>query len=423
MQSSTQSNRTFLRRANHSLLCLQPSKGLESKMSKQRKVYKFRMEPTARQQDELLRMSGTARFVWNWALARCQTFYKDNKKGIPQSQLSNELTVLKSEQPWLYDFDSQSLQQVLKNLKQAYTNHFNPKMKAGFPKFKTKKNTKQSFRIPQRVTLKDGAVYVPKLGAVKVRQSQDVDGETKSATFKRTATGKWFVTLVAEFEIAECLPKVTAEQVTGGDLGLNTYLTLSDGSPDVQVPKFYRVYAKKLRRAQKTMCRRVKGSRNRAKARLLVSKVHERIANLRSNFAHQLTHSLVSTYPALCLENLSIKGLAKTKLAKSMLDAAFGETVRQWKYKSLWNNCHAIQADRFFPSTQLCSECGYRNRDLSLSDRQWTCPSCGTVHHRDVNAAKNLRDEGIRQLDALGYMESLNDCGLHISLAKASNAG
>jgi putative transposase len=394
-----------------------------SEMIKLRKAYKFRMEPTIREHDEMLRMAGTDRFVWNWALARCQTFYKENKKGISQSQLSKELTALKGQWPWLYDFDSQALQQVLKKLKQAYENHFNPKMKAGFPKFKTKKNARQSFRIPQRAVLKDGKVYVPKLGWVKVRQSQEIEGETKSAVFKCTATGKWFVTLTVEFEHIKCLPKVTSAQVVGGDVGLNTYLTLSDGSEPIPVPKFYRVYAKKLWRAQKTMCRRVKGSRNRAKARLLVSKVHERIVNLRSNFAHQLTHSLVSTHPALCLENLSIKGLAKTKLAKSMLDAAFGETVRQWKYKSLWNNCHAIQADRFFPSTQLCSECGYRNKALSLSDREWMCPACGTVHKRDFNASLNLKAEGIRQLDALGYMESLNDCGQCVSLAKVSNAG
>ena len=301
-----------------------------SETIQQRRVYKFRMEPTALHADELLRMAGTARFVWNWALNRSQTFYKANKKGIPQAQLSNELTALKSEQPWLYDFDSQSLQQVLKNLKQAYQNHFNPSMRAGFPKFKTKKNAKQSFRIPQRVVLQDGKVYVPKLGWVNVRQSQEIEGETKSATFKRTATGKWFVTLVSEFAVVKCLPKVTPEQVAGGDLGLNTYISLSDGT-SVEVPKFYRQSAKKLCRAQRDMSRKVKGSRNRAKARLAVAKVHERISNLRTDFAHQLTHRLVEKYPALCLENLSIVGLAKTKLAKSMLDAAFGETLRQWK--------------------------------------------------------------------------------------------
>jgi putative transposase len=379
-------------------------------MSKQRKVYKFRMEPTAKEAQKLLCQAGASRLVWNLALDCCQTFYKNNKKGISQSQLSIDLTCFKESRPWMYDFDSQSLQQVLKDLKRAYDNYFNPKMRAGFPKFKTKKSAKQSFRIPQRVTVKDGKVYVPKIGWIKIRQSQAIDGETKSATFKRTATGKWFVTLISEFDLTECLPKVTPDLVHGGDLGLNTYLTISDGM-EIKVPKFYRQYIKKLRRAQQTLCRRVKGSRNRVKAVLAVAKVHERISNLRSNFAHQLTHSLVAKYPALCLENLSIEGLAKTKLAKSMLDAAFGETVRQWKYKSLWNNTHAIQADRFFPSTKLCSECGYKNNNLTLSDREWDCPACGTHHNRDRNASLNLRVEGIRQLDALGYMESLNDCG------------
>jgi putative transposase len=379
------------------------------------------MEPTVLEADELLRMAGTTRFIWNWALARCQSFYRENQKGISPSQLSGELTALKAVEAWLYDFDSQSMQQVLKDLKRAYENHFNPKMKAGFPQFKTKKNARQSFRIPQRVLLKDGQVYVPKLGWVKVRQSQEIVGETKSATFKRTATGKWFVTLVSELEISECKPQVKAEQVMGGDLGLNTYLTLSDGS-EVPVPRFYRKHAQKLRRAQRQMSRRVQGSRNRAKARLAVARVHERISNLRNNFSHQLTHRLVQ-YPAMCLENLSIAGLAKSELAKSILDAAFGETIRQWKYKSVWNGSHALEADRFFPSTELCSQCGYQNKKLSLSVREWTCPGCQTLHSRDLNAALNLRAEGLRQLVASGYVETLNDCGQDVSLATASNPG
>jgi putative transposase len=379
-------------------------------MSKQRKVYKFRMEPTALQSDELLRMAGTARFIWNWALDRSKTFYKENQKGISQSQLSKELTELKSKEPWLYDFDAQSLQQVLRNLKQAYENHFNPKMRSGFPRFKTKRNPKQSFRIPQRVVLNDEQVYVPILGWVKVRQSQEIDGQTKSATFKRTATGKWFVTLVVEFDLPEYKIPVAADQVVGGDLGLGTYLTLSNGT-EIKNPRFLRTHAKKLRRAQRQLSRKVKGSRNRHKAYIKVAKIHERMKNLRTNFIHQLTHMLVLLCPALCLEDLSIRGLAKTKLAKSMLDAGFGQVIQQWKYKSLWYGTYALQADRFLPSTQLCSHCGYQNKNLSLSDREWLCPRCKTKHHRDHNAAHNLRDEGIRQLVAMGIIETLNACG------------
>jgi putative transposase len=386
-------------------------------MLKQRKVSRFRMEPTPRQSDELLRMAGTARFVWNWALARCQTFYRQNQKSLPQGQLSNELTELKSQELWLSDFDSQSLQQVLQNLSQAYRNHFNPKMRSGFPKFKTKRDLRQSFRIPQRVVVREEKVYVPKLGWVNLRQSQAIAGETKSATFKRTATGKWYVTLVSEFEVSE--GKQTVTRVVGGDLGLETYLTLSDGTEN---PRFLRQYAKKLRRAQRHLSRKVKGSRNRAKARLRVAKVYERIANLRSNFSHQLTHKLMQ-YRALCLENLSILGLARTKLAKSMLDAAFGEVVRQWKYKSVWNGTYALQADRFFPSTQICSECGYQNQNLNLSDREWICPTCETKHRRDHNAARNLEDEGRRQLVAMGILETRNACGQCVRPAMVGNAG
>jgi len=381
-------------------------------MSKQRKVYKFRMEPTALQSDELLRMAGTARFIWNWALDRCQTFYKENKKNIPQSRLSSELTVLKGQQPWLYDFDSQSLQQVLKNRKQAYENHFNPKMRSGFPKFKTRKNPKQSFRIPQRVVLNHESVYVPKLGGVKIRQSQQIEGQTRSAVFKRTATGKWFVTLTAEFDLPGYKVPVAAAEVVGGDLGLGTYLTLSNGV-EIENPGFVRQYARKLRRAQRQLSRKVKGSRNRNRARMKVAKVYERMANLRTNFSHPLTHRLMQ-YPALCLENLSIDGLAKTKLAKSMLDAAFGQVIEQWKYKSLWNGTHALQADRFFPSTQLCSNCGYQNKNLSLSDREWVCPECNTKHRRDQNAAYNLREEGRKQLVAMGILETQNACGQRV---------
>jgi len=388
-------------------------------MSKQRKVFKFRMEPTALQSEELLRMAGTARFIWNWALDRCQTFYQENKKGIPQGQLSSELTALKGKQPWLYDFDSQCLQQVLKYLKQAYENHFNPKMRSGFPKFKTKKNPKQSFRIPQRVVLNNESVYVPKLGWVKVRQSQTIGGQTKSAVFKRTATGRWFVTLTVEFDLPEY--KVPVDQVVGGDLGLGTYLTLSNGV-EIENPRFLRQYAKKLRRAQRHLSRKSKGSRNRNQARIRVAKVHERITNLRSNFSHQLTHRLMQ-YPALCLENLSIVGLAKTKLAKSMLDAAFRQVVQQWKYKSVWHGTYALQADRFFPSTQLCSHCGYQNKNLTLSDREWWCPECDSKHRRDHNAAQNLREEGTRQLVAMGIIETQNACGQRVRPTTVGNAG
>ena len=263
--------------------------------------------------------------------------------------------------------------------------------------------------------------YSHRSGWVKVRQSQAIDGQTKSATFKRTATGKWYVTLVTEFDLPEYKVPVAVAEVAGGDLGLGTYLTLSDGL-EIDNPRFHRQYAKKLRRAQRRLSRKLKGSRNRNKARIRVATVYERIANLRSNFSHQLTHRLMQ-YSALCLENLSILGLTKTKLAKSMLDAAFRQVLQQWKYKSVCNGTYALQAERFFPSTQLCSHCRYQNKNLRLSDRGWLCPECKVKHRRDHNAAQNLRKEGIRQLVAMGILETQNACGQHTRLATASHAG
>jgi len=386
------------------------------------RAYKFRMEPTAEQRKTLLVFASADRTIWNLALDCCQRYYATHKKGMPKALLSAELQSFRDTRPWMQEIDSQCVQQPLRKLWQAYENHFNPNMRAGFPKFKTKKNLRQSFRIPQRCVVKNGKIYVPKIGWIKIRQSEEVEN-TKAATFKQTATGKWFVTLTTEFEMLRVLPKVTPDAVVGHDLGLIDYITPSN-TDAVPVPKFFRVYAKKLRRTQRQFSRRVKGSKNRQKAKIKVAIVYEKIRNLRGNFIHQLTHKLMAN-PANGFEDLNIKSLAKTKLAKSMCDAAFGEFLRQMKYKSLWNNNHFVQVNRFFPSSQLCStrDCDYRNKDLQRSDREWGCPKCGVHHKRDKNASDNLKSETIRILDALGYMESLNDCGQDVSLAKASSLG
>jgi putative transposase len=226
---------------------------------------------------------------------------------------------------------------------------------------------------------------------------------------------------VSEFELMESKPRVTADQVVGGDLGLHTYLTLSDGT-EIPPPRFLRQYAKKLRRAQRQMSRRVQGSRNRAQARLQVAKLYERIRHRRSNFSHQLTHGLMR-YPALCLENLGLVGLAKTKLAKSMLDAALGETLRQWKYKSVWYNTHAIQAASSFLQPSCAPHVDTRIKTFVFQTVHGKCPACQTQHRRDFNAARNLRDEGIRQLVAMGILETLNACGQHVRPAMVGNAG
>jgi putative transposase len=367
------------------------------------------MEPTVLEAMELERTASVARYVFNWGLGRCQDYYQQYGKSKPWAELSAEFTQLKRSARWLYDFDSQMMQQALADLKRAYSNFF--QRRASFPRFKTKKRSRPAFRIPQRVRIEGERVYAPSVGWIKIRQSQAIELATKSATFKRTAVGHWFVTLVAEFEMPTTKVPVRESETVGFDLVLEppNFLVGSDGS-EVPAPRFYRVRERKLRRAQRQLSRGQRDSRNRAKARRRVAKIHERTAHLRQNFLHTLSHFIVATWSVICFEDLSLKSLAKTKHAKSWLDAAFGELLRQVEYKALWNSKHFVQVGRFFPSTKQCFECGYKNDNLSLSDREWTCPACAIHHIRDWTAAKNIRAEGLKNV-AEGHPETLNACG------------
>jgi len=379
-------------------------------MSTHRKAYRFRMRPTKAQEQALNRMAGARRWVWNWALGRRREHYKTFGKTLSYKALAAELTALKTrvETAWLKEADSQALQQVIMDVCQAFVNFF--ENRARFPKFKSRKRDRARFRIPQRVKVIAGMVLVPKIGAIPISQSQSVDLPTKSATFKRDAKGHWFVTLIADFEMPDmALPQPNPDNVAGIDLGLIDFATLSDGTEPIPTPKFYRRRERKLKRAQRTFSRRWKGSKRQAKARRAVAKVQQRTANQRKDFLHKLTTDLVRDHDGLCIEDLSVRGLVRTKLAKSMHDASLGEFRRQLTYKSQWSRKHLVPIDRFFPSSKLCYACGAINHNLTLSDREWDC-DCGAHHKRDFLAACNIRDEGLRLL-AVGYTESRNAQG------------
>jgi len=367
------------------------------------------MRPNRSQEKSLNRMGGARRWVWNWALQRWQETFAATGKSIALRQLSAELTALK-EQPetaWLKEIDSQALQQTLKDLHRAFINFF--EKRARYPRFKGRKRDPLRFRIPQRVTVKDGKVSVPKIGWVRIRQSQPVEGTTKSATFRRDACGHWYVTLVVEFEMPDvALPAPDADQVAGIDLGLKVFATITSKRP-VENPRFFRAGQRKLKRAQRAVSRRKADSRRKAKARRRVARIHRKIANQRGDFLHKLTTRLVNEHDGLCIEDLSLKGLARTKLAKSFADAAMGEFRRQLQYKSEWRRKHLAVIDRGFPSSRLCRGCGVIHAELTLSDRHWIC-QCGMVHDRDESAAINIRNEGLRML-AVGHPESLNAQG------------
>ncbi len=388
-------------------------------MPTHRKVHRFRMRPTKAQESILNRLAGARRYVWNWALRRWKDHYEADGKPIGLKQLSAELTALKQrpETAWLKDADSQALQQTLKDLHRAFDNFF--EKRARYPKSKSRKRDPLRFRIPQRVKIADGKVYVPKVGQVRIRQSRPVAEKTKSATFRRAADGHWYVSLVVEFAIPDvALPPVNPPRVVGIDLGLKDFAVLSDGTR-IPAPKFFRKGQRKLRKAQRVASRRKPGSNRKAKAKDKVARVHQGIADQRGDFLHKLTTDLVLNHDGLCIEDLSLKGMARTKLAKSVMDASMGEFRRQLEYKCLWNRKHLAIIDRWFPSSRSHGVCGEINGQLRLSDRTWTC-GCGDVIDRDLNAAVNIRDEGIRIL-AAGHADKSNARGARVRLAIASN--
>lgn len=386
-------------------------------MSHHTKVFRFRMRPTAQQAAELLHMAGARRWVWNWALARRKAHYEQYHQTLPTKTLSAELTALKkqSETAWLASVNAQALQQTLRDLDRAFANFF--ARRARFPRFKSKKRDEASFRIPQRVKVANGRVYVPKVGWVRIRQSMPVDLPTKSATFKQDATGNWYVSLTATFTMPDVpLPAACADTVVGVDLGLKDFAVLSTGER-VATPRFFRRAERMLKRAQRQLSRRQKGSCRRNKARVQVASIHQQIRNQRSDFLHKLSTNLVRRFSGVCLEDLSLKGLVRTKLAKSFMDAAHGEFRRQIEYKAVWNRKHLAVIDRFYPSSRLHAACGEIHTRLTLADRQWVC-GCGAVLDRDWNAAQNIRDEGMRML-AVGYTDSQNARGGGVSLSHA----
>ena len=388
-------------------------------MATHRKVFRFRMRPTPAQEAALCRMAGARRWVWNWGLARWRAYYAETGKSIPLAQLKAELAALKKqpETAWLKEAHSQALQEALHDLHRAFGNFF--EKRARYPRFKSKRRDPLRFRISQRVTVADGKVFIPKIGEVAIRQSMPVDLPTKSASFRRDGAGRWFVALNTSFEMPDLpLPPPEPALVMGLDLGLKDFVVFSDeGRDPIPPPKFYRKAQRKLRRAQKAVSRRQDGSNRKRKARAAVARIHARTADQRADFLHKLTTDLVRDHGGLCIEDLSLKGLVRTKLAKSFSDAACGEFRRQLEYKSLWNRKPLAVIGRFFPSTKTCNACGRINDALTLKDRHWVC-ACGAEHDRDLNAAKNIKDEGLRIL-AAGYAESQNARGQHVRPAKA----
>ncbi len=384
---------------------------------KQTRCYKYPLYPTDDQEQTLIAWAGARRFIWNWALNRRQDYYKQTGKSLRAMALNKELTILKrqTETLWLYTVPNDLLQNVFRDLDKAFANFFAKRSR--FPKLKKKATTPHAMRFNGAVYIRDSkTVRIPKMGHVKARVDRFPDGETKSATVKQDAVGKWWIIFVAHEEWS--IPFRDGENPIGIDMGLSSFATLSNGTK-IDAPRFYRRGERQLRKAQRIMARKQRGSKNRLKAKNHVARIHEKIRNRRESFLHRVSKTLVQEYTHLCIEDLNIKGLVKTKLAKSFTDAGIGSFIRMLRYKSAWYGAELIQVDRFYPSSKTCSVCGQKTV-LTLSQRSWTCAMCHTVHDRDVNAAINILNEGIRTLRR-EHGETLNASGDHVRLPTGSD--
>lgn len=351
-----------------------------------RKAFRYRLYPNKEQQAGLTVQFGHARFVYNWVLAVRNNYYKEHKKDLGYYELKRMVTALKrqSEYAWLKESDSQVLQAKVEDLDRSFANFFNKR--ARYPRFK-KRRGHQSIRWPQRFKFEGDRVYLPKVGWVKTVLHRPLEGTPKSITVSKTKSGEYYVSVLCEVEVS-VLPN--GKPPVGVDLGLKDFAVLSTGEK-VEHPKYLRKAERRLKKLQQRLSRKKKGSANREKARLLVARQHEHVARQRSDFLHKLSRRLVAEHGTIHLEDLNIRGmLANHKLAKSIADSGWGMLGRLCEYKAEWYGSQILRADRFYPSSKTCSVCGYVSHDLTLSDRFWTCGSCGAHHDRDINAAINL---------------------------------
>lgn len=362
------------------------------------KAYKFRLYPNKEQQILLAKTFGCTRFVYNYYLDKRITAYKTDKTTLSAYDCIKDLTSLKKEYEWLKEPDKCALQNTLRDLDSAYKGFF--KSGRGFPKFKSKKSHRYSYRTQNNnntIQFLDNSIKLPKLGKVKIRDKQILQGRILNATISQTPSGKYYCSL--------CCTDVTVEpfektgNAVGIDLGVKEFAITSDNE-HIENPKYLAKSLKKLARLQRQLSRKTRGSNRWNKARIKVAKCQEYIANQRADFLHKLSTRFIKEYDIICLEDLNVSGMLKNhKLARSVSDVSWSQFTTMLQYKADWYGKEIIKIDRFFASSQLCNVCGYKNtKTKDLSVRSWVCPNCGTSHDRDVNASINILNEGLRQI-------------------------
>ncbi len=351
---------------------------------------------------------GCSRFIYNYILAKSKENYEKDKVGWNAYDYIKLLPKLKKEYPFLKEVDSQSLQQTILNLNDSFKRFF--KKQSKFPVFKKKKNS-GSFKVGQYFKIIDNKIKIPKLKSlIKVKMDRKIEGEIKNLTITKTTTDKYYVSITVVKEIKK---KPIINKIAGIDLGLKDFATITTGinefnynSYKIGNQKTLSKYAKRLKRLQRqlskkqhpTALKKISVSNNFKKQSKKVAKVHEKISNVRNDFLHKLSSTIINENQVIVVEDLNIKGMLRNHhLAKSISDVSWYTFISMLKYKSQWYGRQIIEADRYYPSSKLCHNCGYKNDDLKLSDRIWICPQCGAILDRDINASINLYTLGLGQ--------------------------
>lgn len=369
------------------------------------KAYKYRIYPNQQQAIAFEQHFGCVRFVYNWALALQNRYYKIFGKSLSRTQIQNQLVKKKKtgKFAWLNEVNSQSLLNALLNVHTAFTNFF--KSRAKFPRFKSKKIPQRSYQCPQHCTInfEQGIINLPKIKGIKTVFSREFVGNIKTVTITKTATGKYHASILVENNEVVPTPTTIEPSLTVGiDLGISHLLNLSDGSK-FDNPKHLANASKRLAVQQKIFARKQKTSKNHQKQKLAVARIYEKVRNQRLDLHHKITHKLICENQATsyALEDLGVKNMVKNqKLAKAIHDVGWGQFVTLLTYKANWHGKNILKVNRFFASSKICSHCHHKLDSLPLSVRNWACPSCQIQHDRDANAASNIRHQALA--NALG---------------------
>lgn len=362
------------------------------------KSYKYRIYPTYEQCIIINKTFGCVRFIYNQMLSDKIKYYEKTKK-----KLNNTPAQYKKEYEWLKEVDSLALANAQMNLQAAYNNFFrNPKV--GFPKFKSKHKNRKSYTtncVKKNIEIKNGYIKLPKIGMVKLKQHRFMpsDYKIKSVTVSRTPTGKYYASVLFEYE--NQAQKQTPQTFIGFDYSMHELYKDSNGN-EPQYPRYYRQAEKRLKREQRKLSKMQKGSKNRDKQRIKVSKIYEKVSNQRKDFLHKQSRKIANVYDCVCIEDLDMKAMAQLlNFGKSVNDNGWGMFTKFLRYKLEQKGKRLVKVDKFFASSQICNVCGYKNAGTKkLSVRTWECPKCRTHHDRDLNAAINIRNEGMRLVSA-----------------------